>query len=238
MRHETGSNVVMNCAVAHDNCRSYLVAGQESHCQLYHVNMKIIDEEEFIKQKHQQNGLTDNLRNRRNSQKPSGLDKIPTPSTNTTTDSNAKRIKFEIKPGDSIQTDFTNVDPLQRVIRLSSNMKLMATGGTDGHIRIWNFPRMIQLYDAGTHTKEIDDIDFSPDSKKLISIAKDGLAIMWSMETGKELLKLNWQQPDGAKYLFKRCRFGVYEGKAGKSRLFTISNPLGKVGKQVSQRKF
>lgn len=36
-RHETGPNVVMNCSVLLGEKRTYLVAGQESHCQLYNV---------------------------------------------------------------------------------------------------------------------------------------------------------------------------------------------------------
>lgn len=52
------------------------------------------------------------------------------------------------------------------------------------------------------------------------------------MENGKEILRLNWTQPDNVKYLFKRCRFGRFEGKLGQHRLFTIANPLGKVGQQ------
>lgn len=224
----------MNCAVSHDGCRSYLVAGQESHCQLYFVQMKITDQDDTTNSSssRQRNGSIDggNLRNRRNSVRPSGLEKIPT----NPNDDNMRQIRFDIKSGDSIQTDFDAIDPLQRVVRLSANGKLMATGGSDGHIRIWNFPRMIKVFDLSTHTKEIDDLDFSPDSKRLVSIAKDGLAIIWNTETGKEAIKLNWEPPEGTKYLFKRCRFGVYEGKIGKSRLFTIANPLGKVGKQVT----
>lgn len=43
MRHETGCSVVMNCACHCDGNRTFLVAGQESHCQLYHVSMEVID---------------------------------------------------------------------------------------------------------------------------------------------------------------------------------------------------
>lgn len=112
----------------------------------------------------------------------------------------------------------------------------MATGGTDAHIRIWKFPNMIQIFDIDAHTKEIDDLDFSPDSKRLVSIAKDGLALIWNVETGKEIAKLNWTPPNNAKYLFKRCRFGRFEGKPNQHRLFTIANPIGKVGKQVESK--
>lgn len=242
LRHETGSNVVMNCAVTTDGHRSYLVAGQESHCQLYHLNTSIVEEEEAKgSQQDTPNGVS-NVRNRRNSAKPSGVEQIrrnshiPTSGpTNSAPDlnSNDRRISFAIQTSDSVQTDFTLKDPLQRVVRLSPSGKLMATGGTDGHIRVWSFPRMKLQFDMALHSKEADDVDFSPDSKRLVSIAKDGQAVVTSTETGKELVKLQWTVPEGSKYLFKRCRFSVYEGKAGKSRLFTIANPLGNASKLV-----
>ena len=43
---------------------------------------------------------------------------------------------------------------------------------------------------------------------------------------------MTWETPEGAKYLFKRCRYGTIEAQKDKYRLFTITNPLGKVGKQ------
>lgn len=233
IRHETGSNVVMNCAVTSDGCRSYLVAGQESHCQLYHVNTKIVDESEADASADASSRKDDppTVRHRKGSVKPSGVESVRGKDT-TDSNANSKQIRFEIKSSDSIQTDFTAVDPLQRVVRISPNGKMMATGGTDGHIRVWTFPRMTPLHDMSLHTKEADDLDFSPDNRQLVSIAKDGQAIVTSMETGKELVKLKWSPPEGSKYLFKRCRFGVFEGKLTKSRLFTIANPFGKVGKQ------
>lgn len=42
VRHETGSNVVMNFAVRNDGRRSYLCAGQEAHCQMYFVNPRVV----------------------------------------------------------------------------------------------------------------------------------------------------------------------------------------------------
>ncbi len=227
IRHETGANVVMNCAVTSDERRSYVVAGQESHCQMYLVNLKVVDEEEMTKSKPTTEEI---LRRRKSSTKPSGVEPLRAKSTDM--NANTKHIKFEIQPGDSVQTDFTGMDPLQRVVRISLNGKLMATGGTDGVIRVWKFPRMAKLMEFKKHTKEVDDLDFSPDSKKLVSIAKDGLGVIWDVGNEKESKRLTWEPPEGTKYLFKRCRFGIYEGKVGQSRLFTIANPFGKVGKQ------
>lgn len=228
----------MNCAVRSSGHNSFLVAGQESHCQLYHVNVKI-DNSETIAENSRIETLNslqqNNLRYRRISHDSSANRQASTASTNHI-DSNQnknRQLRFEIKPGHLTQTDFSENCPLQRVVRISSNCKYMATGGTDAHVRIWKFPNIVQIFDIDVHTKEVDDLDFSPDSKQLISIAKDGLVIVWDVHTGKECCRLKWTPPNNSKYLFKRCRFGIFEGKRGQNRLFTIANPVGKVGKQV-----
>jgi len=108
----------------------------------------------------------------------------------------------------------------------------MATGGTDGCVRLWKFPVLKQQHTLKAHKQEIDDLDFSPCENYLISIAKDGVAILWDYNKGKEVRRLTWQQPEGSKYLYKRCRFGVIEGEQNKSSLYMLANPTGRAGKQ------
>ncbi|XP_050077737.1 prolactin regulatory element-binding protein [Anopheles maculipalpis] len=244
IRHETGPSVVMNCAVKNDEKRTLLMAGQESHCQMYLVNT-IIDAGDYnpttpISNKTDQEGV----RKRRSisQQRPLPVN-APTATTTTGGDSKKtddgkpapsaprKQIRFEIKTADSVQTDFTEAEPLQRVVRISANGRLMATGGMDGHLRVWNFPKMTLASDIAAHTKEIDDLDFSPDSKHVVSIAKDGLGVIWSINPDKESKKLVWNPPANCRYLLKRCRYGLVEGVKDKFRLFTLANPFAKSGK-------
>lgn len=85
---------------------------------------------------------------------------------------------------------------------------------------------------CSAHTKEIDDIDISPDSKHIVTISKDGKGFVWDIATSKKVFDLKWDTPGASKYLFKRCCYGTIEAQRDKYRLFTITNPFGKVGKQ------
>lgn len=230
MRHETGPTVVMNCAIRPDERRTLLVAGQESHCQLYMINSKVVsdgDAESAGNTESTKDMTGDGVRNRKKDDKSSGVQKI----VNGEVIPANKRIMFEVKTGDSIQTDFAKPEPLQRIVRISASGKLMATGGLDGCIRVWNFPSMTKITDIKAHTKEIDDLDFSPNNRFLVSVAKDGAGTIWNLQSGQEATRLVWTPPEGIKYLFKRCKYGTIEGRNDKFRLFTLANPLGKSGK-------
>ncbi|XP_053601825.1 prolactin regulatory element-binding protein [Plodia interpunctella] len=226
MRHETGPNVVMTCSVNNTQNRMYLTAGQESHCQLYKVNIRMVDPAEMRRGSFRaENGLV-----RRRRRTVSENDNISRTDSNSNT--TEKRMSFEIRPTDSVQTDFGN-DPLQRVVRISHSGKLMATGGMDTKVRLWSFPRMELLFVLEGHSKELDDLDFSPCDKQLVSIGKDGIANIWSTaHRGEPLRRITCQPPNGNKYLFRRCRFGLNEDKKGAHRMFTIANPLARSGKQ------
>lgn len=121
-----------------------------------------------------------------------------------------------------------NAEPFQRVVRISPNGALMATGGTDGYIRLWNFPQMTKLHDLVGHSKEIDDIDFSPKSKQLATVAKDGKLIIWDVTSGSKIKELTWTPSDDEKSFFKRCRFRktVADSAAIPQQLFALSKSL------------
>lgn len=227
-RHETGPSVVMNCASHKSGNKTWIVAGQESHCQLYNVNPKVVTSEngELIK------GSTatthkDGLRHRKNSERvedsQSQKEKVEEIKDNNSNVKN-KKLQLVLEPTGSVQTTFGD-EPLQRVVRVSIQGKIMATGGTDGKVRLWKFPQLEKLYDLGAHGKEIDDIDFSPNGKLLVSIAKDGKAFVWDIES-KESRELTWKPPDGIKYMYKRCRFRKLAEDEKKNDLFMLTNAV------------
>ncbi|XP_011163400.1 prolactin regulatory element-binding protein [Solenopsis invicta] len=229
-RHETGPSVVMNCASHNNGKKTWIVAGQESHCQLYNVNPKVVTSEngELIK------GPTaaankDGLRHRRNSERVEDS-QSPKERIEEFKDDNSnvksKKLQLVLKPADSVQTAFGNGEPLQRVVRVSLQGTIMATGGTDGNVRLWKFPQLFKLHDLDAHGKEIDDLDFSPDGNLLVSIAKDGKAFVWNSHDGTRNKELTWTPPDGGKYMYKRCRFRKLAEDKTRIDLFMLSNAV------------
>lgn len=218
-RHETGPTVVMNFNTF-TNKKTFLLAGQENHCQLYTVDSVVVTEDEV----ETLSSDKDEVRNRK-----------PKAKIKNDSNENFKTLKFNVKPNDSIQTDFNGSEPLLRVIRVHPSGQLMATGGTDAIVRLWKFPNLKPVTVLKGHSKEVDDIDFSVTDNHIITIAKDGLAILWDSLTGKKLGELKWQQPEGSKYLYKRCRFGIIEDSRKKmSALYMLANPSGPAKKQKS----
>lgn len=119
-----------------------------------------------------------------------------------------------------------NGEPLQRVVRVNLLGTIMATGSTDGRVRLWKFPQLHKLHDLDAHGKEIDDLDFSPDGSLLVSIAKDGKAFLWNLNDGTRNKELTWTPSDGAKYMYKRCRFRKLAEDKTKIDLFVLSNAV------------
>lgn len=188
-----------------------LVAGHNQYAQVY--NLSLVRES-----KGSGDAGGDNLRHRTSNGVPAG--------TGVQTGLDTKLV-FKTEPVKRVQIDFNEREPYGKVIRVSLNGKFMASGGDDGHLRVWSFPDMTKVHDFATHEKEIDDIDFSPDSSRICSISKDKRAIIWDVKKGKKHAELGWDCPGGVKYLYKRVKFGCVEGDLKKYKVYTISNPIG-----------
>lgn len=113
-RHETGPSVVMNCASYNNGKKTWIVAGQESHCQLYNVNSKVVTSEngELIKGPAESSTAAaskDGLRHRKNSEKVDETQSLKD-KTEEVKDNNSnvksKKLQLILKPADSVQTAF------------------------------------------------------------------------------------------------------------------------------------
>jgi len=191
-----------------------VVAGHNQFAQIYTLSLE-------RERKVSEGDVGDTLRHRTSNGVPAGAGVQDSVAGSDT------KLVFKTEIGKKVQIDFNEKEPYGKVIRLSLNGKFMATGGDDGHLRVWSFPDMTKVHDFTTHDKEIDDIDFSSDSAKICSISKDKRAIIWDVKKGKKHAELGWDCPGGVKYLYKRVKFACVEGDLKKYKVFTISNPVG-----------
>jgi len=134
---------------------------------------------------------------------------------------------FEFDSLIKARTDFSTSEPYQKCVRMSPSNQMLATGGSDGFLRLWTFPEMSRTHEIEAHEKEIDDLDFSPDGARIVTISKDRRAFVWDVAKGRKHAEMGWDAPKGIKYLFKRIRFAKVEGDPKRQKVFTISNPIG-----------
>jgi len=214
-KHLTGEFSIYSLAVrsSKDNNNSphsvILAAGHNQFCQLYRLSL---DTEKPAPR--EQSSVT----NRRSNGVPAG---------SGVQEHFTSRAVFRTEQLKRVQIDYNKKEPYGKVVRVSLNGKFLAAGGDDGHLRVFSFPDLDSVHDFATHDKEIDDIDFSPDSSKICSISKDKRAIVWDVKKGKKHAELGWDSPNNVKYLYKRVKFGCVEGDIKKYKVYTISNPMG-----------
>jgi len=212
-RYYTGEFSVMSLSargVTNNNVplKVLVAAGHNEFCQVYHLSLgrERIPSEPGVRHRNV-NGTPGQKQAQTNGQ--------------------SGKIIFQVEPLKKVQIDYHKKEPYGKVVRISYNNKLLASGGDDGNVRIWSFPDLAKVHEFTTHEKEVDDIDFSPDNTKAASISKDRRGLVWDLKKGKKHAELGWEPPNNLKYLFKRVKFGAVEGDMKKYKVYTISNPIG-----------
>lgn len=143
-------------------------------------------------------------------------------------------VSFEVVPLANIRTDFLASkkpgDSYQKVVRFSPCGGRFFTGGTDGHLRCWNFPEVgtEPVYTVQVHEGcDVVDLDVSPDGRYIVTVgATDVQGHVWEAEGGNKHKDLDWKRDD---YRFRGSRFGVMplggSPRPKQFRLFTIHCP-------------
>jgi len=80
-------------------------------------------------------------------------------------------------------------------VRFSPDNRLLATGGVDKRILIWDIASGTVIREMTGHTDYVRDLDFSPDGFYVASASWDGHAIIWETGTGRQVLDLD-RHPD------------------------------------------
>jgi WD40 repeat protein/serine/threonine protein kinase len=69
-------------------------------------------------------------------------------------------------------------------VSFSPDGRLVATGGSDGVVRLWKLATGLRWRYFG-HSRTVDAVSFSPDGTQLASASWDETIILWDVETGK-----------------------------------------------------
>lgn len=91
----------------------------------------------------------------------------------------------------------------QKCLAFSTDGSRFATGGVDGHLRIFEWPSMRIILDEPRAHKSFSDMDFSLDSEFVASTSIDGSARIWNTIDGVPLASLTRNSDER----IELCRF-------------------------------
>ncbi|XP_021017737.1 prolactin regulatory element-binding protein isoform X2 [Mus caroli] len=206
--HDTETRATMNLALAGD----ILAAGQDAQCQLLRFQV------------HQQKGSKAEKSGSKE-QGPRQRKGAPPAEKKPGAQVHPEGVELRVKNLEAVQTDFSN-EPLQKVVCFNHDNTLLATGGTDGHVRVWKVPSLEKVLEFKAHEGEIGDLTLGPDGK-LVTVGWDFKASVWQKD--QLVTQLQWQENGPASsntpYRYQACRFGQVPDQLGGLRLFTVQIP-------------
>ncbi|PSR98054.1 SEC12-like protein [Actinidia chinensis var. chinensis] len=91
----------------------------------------------------------------------------------------------------------------QKCLAFSVDGSRFASGGTDGHLRIFEWPSLRAILDEPRVHKSFQDMDFSLDSEFLATTSSDGSARIWKTNDGVPLTSLTRSSDEK----IELCRF-------------------------------
>jgi WD40 repeat protein len=72
-------------------------------------------------------------------------------------------------------------------IAFSPDGKLLASGGDDGLVRVWDLERHRQIASLAGHTDHVNGVAFSPDSRTIASASVDQTVRLWNVKTRHQI---------------------------------------------------
>jgi WD40 repeat protein len=117
---------------------------------------------------------------------------------------------WDANTGASVQPSITGYGPPLQTIAVSLDGALIASGGDDNTIRLWDSHSGKSVGQLTGHTESVYNLAFSPDSRHLVSGSWDSTVRVWDVEQRKEV-----RAPDG--------RTLTLTGHVGKVRVVTYS---------------
>ncbi|GFS17681.1 prolactin regulatory element-binding protein [Elysia marginata] len=199
-RQDTGIRAVMNCASFYDGRHHHLATGEDELCNTYSVKYKVARPTEGTKDQ------SDNVRQRKPDSSGSMKDAA-------SKEQPKKQLTFQIEELKNVITDFSSDGGFQKCVQFGPKYSTLATGGGDGFLRLWNYPDLTKLWEVQAHKNELDDLDFSPDGSKIVTISRDKNGSIWGVKDGKKVIDLVWSQKTTSLYRFRCCRpDGIFLG--------------------------
>lgn len=108
----------------------------------------------------------------------------------------------KLKVSDIVLSPMQDIGP-QKCLAFSADGSKLATGGEDGHLRIFEWPSLQVLLDQPKAHSSFKDLDFSLDSAFLASTSNDGPARVWDIIKAAPLATLTRDQGESIDF----CRF-------------------------------
>ena len=77
-------------------------------------------------------------------------------------------------------------------IAFSPDGKYIASGSSDGTVKLWDGESGRDIYNFYGHNESVYSVAFSPDGKQLVSGSEDETVKLWDAATGKEIKTISW----------------------------------------------
>ncbi|XP_078260772.1 guanine nucleotide-exchange factor SEC12 [Rhinoraja longicauda] len=210
--HDTETRAPMNMAAA----GNVLAVGQDATCHVLRFH------EEKEKTAPGKNSKKDDTVKKAETKKRRQVNKT---ACNAGGDMRNETSEISVEALHVVHTDFST-DALQKCVRFNQAHSILATGGVDGYIRVWEFPSMKKLFDFQAHEAEVEDLDISPDNK-IVTVGRDFKCCVWKNDQLVTGLCWNENMPQITEkmYRYQACRFGKVEDNKEALRLYTVQIP-------------